>query len=41
VGATFEGPAIIDQLDCTTVVPPGQSVRIDTYRNMIITIGAA
>ena len=41
VGATFQGPAIIDQLDCTTVVPPGQSVRIDTYRNMIITIGAA
>ena len=40
VGATFEGPAIIDQLDCTTVVPPGQKVRIDSYRNMIITIGA-
>jgi len=40
VGASFEGPAIIDQLDCTTVVPPGQKVRIDSYRNMIITIGA-
>ncbi len=39
VGASFEGPAIIDQLDCTTVVPPGQKVRIDSYRNMIITIG--
>ena len=41
VGATFTGPAIVDQLDCTTVVPPGQRVRIDEYRNMIISIGAA
>ena len=41
VGATFTGPAIVDQLDCTTVVPPGQTVRIDEYRNMIISIGAA
>ena len=25
VGATFEGPAVVDQLDCTTVVFPGQT----------------
>ena len=41
VGATFSGPAIVDQLDCTSVIPPGQHVRVDEYRNMIITIGAA
>ena len=41
VGAVFSGPAIVDQLDCTSVIPPGQHVRVDEYRNMIITIGAA
>jgi N-methylhydantoinase A len=41
VGAIFSGPAIVDQLDCTSVIPPGQHVRVDEYRNMIITIGAA
>jgi N-methylhydantoinase A len=40
VGTTFNGPALVDQLDCTTVIPPGQTVRIDDYRNMIISIGA-
>ena len=39
VGATFEGPAIIDQLDCTTVVFPNQHVHIDNHKNMIITTG--
>ncbi len=41
VGLTFWGPAIIDQLDCTTVVPPGHRVRIDDYRNLIIELGGA
>ena len=39
VGATFAGPAIVDQLDATTVVPPGFSARVDEYRNLVI--GAA
>jgi N-methylhydantoinase A len=39
VGVQFAGPAIIDQLDCTTVIPPGENVRVDEYRNLII--GAA
>ncbi len=39
VGVTFDGPAVVDQLDCTTVVFPGQSVRVDEYRNMIILAG--
>ena len=41
VGATFNGPCVIDQLDCTTVVFPGQSVRVDNHKNMIITMGGA
>lgn len=35
-GVTFTGPAIIDQLDCTSVILPGQSARIDAWRNIII-----
>ena len=39
VGVKFSGPAIVDQLDATTVVPPGFSARVDKHRNLII--GAA
>jgi N-methylhydantoinase A len=39
VGVTFTGPAVVDQLDCTTVVFPGQTVRVDAHMNMIITMG--
>ena len=35
-GAKFSGPAIIDQLDSTTFVPPGMSAEIDKYLNIII-----
>ncbi len=41
VGAVFEGPAIIDQLDCTTVLFPGHTARVDEYRNIIMTMGGA
>jgi N-methylhydantoinase A len=41
VGATFSGPAVVNQLDCTTVVFPGQQARVDNYKNIIITMGAA
>lgn len=40
VGAEVTGPAIIDQLDCTTVLPPGQTARVDAYKNLIIKFGA-
>ena len=39
VGASFAGPAIVDQLDCTTVVFPGQCARVDEYRNIVIATG--
>lgn len=37
-GAEFMGPAIIEQLDSTVVVPPGASARVDEYLNIIMTV---
>ena len=37
-GARFSGPAIIEQLDCTTVVEPGTMVVVDAIANMIIEV---
>ncbi|MBS0224482.1 MAG: hydantoinase/oxoprolinase family protein [Proteobacteria bacterium] len=36
--AAFEGPAILEQLDCTTVVEPGDAVRQDKLGNLLITV---
>jgi N-methylhydantoinase A len=41
VGVRFDGPAIIDQLDATTVIPPGHSVRVDEFKNILITARSA
>ena len=38
VGATFEGPAIIEQPDTTTVMPPKTQCRVDNYGNLIIKV---
>ena len=35
-GAAFEGPAIVEQFDSTTVVPPGMSAKVDAYMNILI-----
>jgi N-methylhydantoinase A len=37
VGLTFSGPAVLDQFDCTTVICPGQKVRVDEWKNLIVT----
>jgi N-methylhydantoinase A len=37
-GAQFTGPAIIEQLDATTVVEPGNAVELDTLGNLIIKV---
>ncbi|MEO1493126.1 MAG: hydantoinase/oxoprolinase family protein [Pseudomonadota bacterium] len=39
-GHVIEGPAIVDQLDCTTVILPGQHAVIDRLGNMLIAEGA-
>jgi len=36
-GARFSGPAIIEQMDSTTLVLPGQHVDVDEFGNLIIT----
>jgi N-methylhydantoinase A len=38
LAARFEGPAIIEQLDCTTVVEPGNRVEIDAVGNLIVAV---
>jgi N-methylhydantoinase A len=35
-GARVEGPAIIEQFDATTVIPPGWHGRVDGYRNLVL-----
>jgi N-methylhydantoinase A len=36
VGAHFTGPAIVDQLDATTIIPPGAQARVDAFKNILI-----
>jgi N-methylhydantoinase A len=37
VGLSVAGPAILDQFDCTTVLYPGQTARVDEWKNLIVT----
>ena len=32
----FAGPAIVEQFDATTVVPPGWQASVDRYGNLIL-----
>ncbi|MFB2550499.1 hydantoinase/oxoprolinase family protein [Ensifer soli] len=36
-GAAFSGPAIVEQFDSTTVVPPGMGAKVDAFLNILIT----
>jgi N-methylhydantoinase A len=35
-GDGFSGPAIVEQMDCTTVVPPDFNVRVDDAGNLLL-----
>jgi N-methylhydantoinase A/oxoprolinase/acetone carboxylase beta subunit len=35
-GATFEGPAVVEQTDTTLLVPPGASATVDQHLNIVI-----
>ena len=37
IGAEFEGPLIIEEASATTVAPPGYTVHVDEFGNVIIT----
>lgn len=39
-GNVITGPAVIEQMDTTTVLLPGDRCTVDDYRNLIIAIGA-
>jgi N-methylhydantoinase A len=36
--ARFAGPAIVEQLDCTTVIEPGNRVEVDPIGNLIVSV---
>jgi len=40
-GAGFTGPAIVEQLDATTVVEPGNRVTVDALGNLLVEVGGS
>lgn len=36
IGAHVTGPAIVEQFDATTVIPPGWGAGVDRYRNLVL-----
>jgi N-methylhydantoinase A len=39
IGLVVAGPAVLDQFDCTTVLCPDQTARVDEWKNLIVTMG--
>jgi N-methylhydantoinase A len=39
-GNRFAGPAIVEQMDATTLVPPGATARVDAWENLILEVAA-
>ncbi len=35
-GAAFAGPAVVEQMDSNTLVPPGYTCRVDEYGNLVL-----
>ena len=38
-GESITGPAVIEQVDCTTVIEPGQAATVDADANLVIAVG--
>ena len=36
IGATIAGPALVEQFDATTVIPPGWNAHVDGYGNLVL-----
>ena len=32
----FTGPAVVEQSDCTTIIEPGMTARVDGYGNLLV-----
>jgi N-methylhydantoinase A len=41
LSARFSGPAIVQQVDATTVIEPGAAATVDAIGNLRITVGGA
>ena len=39
-GARLDGPALLVQPDCTTLIHPGQEASVDPFGNLIVATGA-
>ena len=37
-GCTFDGPAIVEQADTTSVIEPGMTARVDCFENILVTM---
>lgn len=40
-GSEFTGPTIVEQIDTTTLIHPGQRVQVDDYGNLLISVTGA
>ena len=40
-GSTFDGPAVFEERESTTIVPPGAGARIDAALNLVIDLPAS
>jgi N-methylhydantoinase A len=40
-GSSLQGPAVVEQLDSTTLVPPGMRATVDAYLSLIIDAGSS
>ena len=40
-GNRLDGPAIVNQYDSTTVIPPGIGARVDRFGNIVIEVGVS
>jgi N-methylhydantoinase A/oxoprolinase/acetone carboxylase beta subunit len=40
-GNRLTGPAIVNQYDSTTVIPPGLEARVDRFGNIVIEVAAS
>ncbi len=38
IGGVFAGPALVEQLDCTTVIEPGNVVTVDRFGNLVVDV---
>ena len=40
-GAAITGPAIVEERESTTVLPPGAAATVDAYANLVVTLPVA